>query len=317
MQFPTELRTAAEQNAESFSHMELSRAAVALSDKYREEKGDGSRLVTDSCAAAAYAVVRMPATFAAAGSALSHTLEHFGGEISSLTDIGAGTGAASFACAELIDDLDDVLFLEREPAMRELGQRLTEAAGYGFTSQWRDLDISSDDLPRRSDLVCASYILNEMTGKGRADAVRRMWEGTEKLLLIIEPGTKKGYENIIQARRLLISLGASIAAPCPCMSDCPLPPDDWCHFTARAERSKLHKLLKGGDVPYEDEKFSYIAAVRGECTPCGKRILRHPEIASGCIGLHLCTRDGISDIKVTKKSPDFKKARKASCGDGI
>ena len=317
MMYPAELRAAAEKNAESFAHKELSRAAAALSERYREEKSDGSRLVSDSCTAAAYAVVRMPATFAAVWSALSHTLGHFDGEITSLTDIGAGTGAAAFVCSELIDELSDVLCLEREKAMRDLGQELTKAAGYGFHAEWQDFDISSGSLPRKSDLVCASYMLNEMTEAGRNEALRKMWDGTRKLLLIVEPGTKKGYANILQARKLLVKLGASIAAPCPGTAECPLDKDDWCHFTARTERSKLHKLLKGGDVPYEDEKFSYIAAVRGECVPCGRRILRHPEISGGMVGFHVCTADGIKDIRVNKSSPDFKKARKSSCGDGI
>lgn len=316
MQYPTDIRIAAEENAARLAHKELARAAVMLSDRYREEKGDGSRIVTDDCAAAAYAVVRMPATYAAVSAALGQALLHFGGEIRTMTDIGAGTGAGLFACSGLLEDLDDVLCLEREAAMRTLGQRLAEQTGCTPAARWQDYDMSSSGtLPRRSDLVCASYMLNEMPASERENALRRMWDGTEKLLLIIEPGTKKGYANILQTRKLLINLGAEIAAPCPCMSECPLPEDDWCHFTARVERSKLHKQLKGGDAPYEDEKFSYIAAVRGSCTGCERRILRHPDILSGVIGLHVCTQSGIADMKVTKKSPDFKKARKSSCGD--
>ena len=39
-------------------------------------------------------------------------------------------------------------------------------------------------------------------------------------------------------------------------------PDDWCHFTCRVARSRLHKLLKGGEAPYEDEKFAFLAVAR-------------------------------------------------------
>ena len=107
-----------------------------------------------------------------------------------------------------------------------------------------------------------------------------------------------------------------MAAPCPSGGECKLPADDWCHFTARVARTKLHKQLKGGDVPYEDEKFCFLAVSRTECE--GKsRILRHPKIESGKITLRICSEQGISDKMVTKKSSFFKAARKSDCGDSF
>ena len=85
----------------------------------------------------------------------------------------------------------------------------------------------------------------------------------------------------------------------------------------RTERSKLHKLLKSGDSPYEDEKFAYLAAVRGNVSKTGRRILRHPQINSGFVELRVCTANGIEDVKVTRSMKEFKRARKAECGDMI
>ena len=107
-----------------------------------------------------------------------------------------------------------------------------------------------------------------------------------------------------------------MAAPCPTNGECTLPEDDWCHFTARVQRSKIHKQLKGGDAPYEDEKFCFIAVSRTEVEGAS-RILRHPKIESGKITLRLCTADGICDKLVTKKSPLFKAARKSDSGDSF
>ena len=66
--------------------------------------------------------------------------------------------------------------------------------------------------------------------------------------------------------------------------------DDWCHFTCRVPRSQLHKLLKQGDAPYEDEKFAYLALAKSETNKPEARILRHPKIAKGRITLELCGR---------------------------
>ena len=311
MQLPSEIKTAAEETAAGFAHGDIAKAAESISARYRQERADGFRIVTKAAEAAAYAVTRMPATFAAVSSALEHTLQCCGADISSAADIGARTGAGAIAVRELLDGVTTMHCYEREPEMRALGRKLAENA------EWFELDMISGELPRSYDLIMLCYALNELSAADRDKVTSRLWEHTGKLLLIVEPGTPAGHAGIMRARELLIQSGAVIAAPCPTCAPCRLDTDDWCHFTARAARSKLHKQLKGGDAPYEDEKFSYIAAVRGDCTPCERRILRHPQISPGFIDMRVCTADGISDIKVTKKSADFKKARKSDCGDSI
>lgn len=311
VQFPEEVRLSAERHAGQFDRKLLSKAAAELSERYREEKADGSVIAGSDIQAAAYSVVRMPATFAAVSRALELSLACYGGELHSCADVGAGTGAAALAAMQLTDETELLHCYERADAMRKLGSELVPAA------QWYSADITKAPLPRCYDLVMAGYVLNELTDAQREAAILSLWSRTDGMLLITEPGTMKGYRCILQARELLMKNGALIAAPCPSVTSCPLPENDWCHFTARAARSKLHKQLKDGDVPYEDEKFSFIAAVRSDASACERRILRHPEISGGMIGLHVCTADGITDIKVTRSSKQFKAARKAACGDSL
>ena len=107
-----------------------------------------------------------------------------------------------------------------------------------------------------------------------------------------------------------------MVAPCTHSGECQLKEDDWCHFACRVSRSRLHKLMKGGDVPYEDEKFSFLAMSKAPCQPAPSRILRHPLKEAGRITLRLCSENGIAEKTVTKKHGDlFKKARKANSGD--
>ena len=316
MELPYELKRIIEDEAQKIKTSSLSAAATAISDKYRSEKGNGSRIVTDSTETTAYSAVRMPATFGAVSAALSYAKECADIEIRSLIDVGAGTGAAAWAFAEIFDEAERVICLEREASMSCFGRYLMEEGGFPAEYFWKEFDISSNEITDKADLVTASYMLNELNEKSRTIAVEKLWKAAEKMLLIVEPGTMAGYRNIIKARELLISMGAKIAAPCPAECACLLPENDWCHFTVRVARTKLHKALKGGDVPYEDEKFCYIAAVRGEAKPCKNRILRHPKIESGKITLRLCSGESIAEQIVTKKNGDlFKKARKADCGD--
>lgn len=295
----------------------LTSAAEKMSERYRTESGEGKVLVAGEAETVAYAAVRMPATFGAVKSALSHTAEHFCCEIETMLDIGAGTGACCFAAEEVFCDLKEITCLEREKAMLELGKRIMSETEFPIECRWINKDIT-EDFNHKAELVTASYVMNELTDKKRRQLTEKLWECTEKLLVIIEPGTPVGFSNIKAIRNQLISMGGKVVAPCPHSDDCPLKEDDWCHFTARIQRSKLHKLLKGGDAPYEDEKFSYIAVIKEACEPCTARVIRHPKIESGKITLKLCEKGGISEKIITKKDGAlFKKARKSDCGDNF
>lgn len=313
MELPIELRQLLEEQAGTFPLKQLTAAAAKMSEKYRSETGASISGSAETCA---YAVVRMPATYGAASAALEQAAKRFNGEISTMLDVGAGTGAVCWAAAEIFPDIEHTVCLERDKNMTEIGEKLMKNGGFPCAYEWKSFDLTSGAISQRAQLVTASYVLNELGSKQRAEAVKKLWNAAEKMLVIIEPGTPKGFANLLEIRSLLINSGAHIIAPCPSDGECPLPSDDWCHFSARIARTKLHKQLKGGDAPYEDEKFCYIAAVRSNTEPSVPRIIRHPKIESGKITLELCTADGITQKIVTKKDgAAFKKARKADWGD--
>ncbi|MBQ7834772.1 MAG: rRNA methyltransferase [Ruminiclostridium sp.] len=317
MELPVEFKNVTEGLTDHIPLKKLIAASNAISERYRTESGTGKPLITNETEATAYAIVRMPATIGAVMSAMTYAAEHFDSEINTMLDIGAGTGACCWAGMEIFPEIENITCLEREKAMLDFGKKLMAEGDFPSECEWVSHDITKA-FNCKADLVTASYVMNELTADKRESLTQRLWTYTEKLLIIIEPGTPVGFENIRAIRRQLIDMGAKIIAPCPHNEDCPITENDWCHFTARVSRTKLHKQLKGGDVPYEDEKFCYIAATRENYGQCSARVLRHPKIESGKITLKLCTADGISEKIVTKKDGAlFKKARKSSSGDEI
>ena len=54
---------------------------------------------------------------------------------------------------------------------------------------------------------------------------------------------------------------------------------DWCHFTQRLPRSRAHKQIKEADVPFEDEKFSYVALTRARSRGVPPACWRSPSSA--------------------------------------
>lgn len=94
---------------------------------------------------------------------------------------------------------------------------------------------------------------------------------------------------------------------------------DWCHFAARVNRSALHRRLKEGQLGYEDEKYSYVAAAATGhlARPASGRIVRHPVFRKGIVSLQVCSRDdGLGPRLVSKRQgPAYRQARDAEWGD--
>lgn len=313
MQLPAFIRETAEKLASEYSPAQLKNASARLSAAYLDNKGEGARLVTDRLQATAYSVVRMPATYCAVFSALQAVTD--GADISTMLDVGAGTGAAFFAAHELFG-IKEATLVERERQMLSIALRFCEAGG--LKAQAAESDVLSFSPDKKYDLVTASYALNEMNAKTRGKLLEKLISATKKLLVIVEPGTPAAFSLQKEIRSFLVAKGARLVAPCPAGAVCGLPADDWCHFTCRVERSRLHKFVKGGDAPYEDEKFTYSAfCVDGSVSACEARVLRHPLTEKGKITLSLCSADGVTSRTLYKKDDGYKEARKLGAGDAF
>ncbi len=314
MELPESVKTLSEEVSEGYNLKELKAAAETLSTDYRERERSGKTFIENDLFAAAYMLSRMPATAGAVSAALAETLKRYSESVETVLDIGAGTGATAIALSE-ISSIKKVHCVEREPYMLNLGKKVTEAIN--LNAVW-SLGDASNLKNEGYDLVVSSYMLNEIPEPQLEKVLEGMWQSTKGLLLIVDNGTVSGFKRLNTAREILRSFGAQVVAPCPDVEVCPFENQDWCHFAARISRSKIHKTLKGGEVPYEDEKFSYIAVSRTPQSNCNARVLRHPKIAAGMVNLKLCTKDGIIDKRVTKKDKElFKTARKCSAGDEI
>lgn len=314
MELPYPLRMALENQLEHIPGSRLVNDAKNISSRYRAQRTASRRLVTEKTEVLAYAASRMPATYGAVFSALEDSLLITGLRPKTLADAGAGTGAASWAADALLD-LDSITCIEKEKAMLDTGKELMK---YGSdvlrSAMWINADLAVADIPK-ADLVIASYVLNELPAEKRKELIIRLWDAAAMMLLIVEPGTPAGYSGIIEVRNMLTEAGAHIASPCPHENSCPKEGNDWCHFTCRISRSRLHRQLKGGEAPFEDEKFSYICFARKNNDIRGMRVLRHPLVYSGYVQLEVCTSEGIKNIKLSKKDGEkYKKARKAASG---
>jgi ribosomal protein RSM22 (predicted rRNA methylase) len=296
------------------SGSELVPAAAALSAAYRSG-GRPGEVLDDPTAARAYAAVRMPATFAAVRAALRAAGPSL--RPATLLDLGGGTGAAVWAAAAALPSLLSAQVLDGSAPALALGRSIAAhapdavLAGASWTrARW------PADLPA-ADLVTLAYFAGELRAEDQVAVVAAAAERAGAVA-VVEPGTPAGFGDLLRARDTLLGKGFRVLAPCPHDRSCPWAAGpDWCHFPARLPRSARHRQVKGGRLGWEDEKFSYVVAVRDGADRPEGRIVRHPSQRKGLVELTVCAaRPGVERVIVSKRrGADYKAARDAGWGD--
>ena len=117
MKLPEELRYKLEEISNKYREKELCNVYTGISERYMNEKRTGNTLLSNEIDVIAYANARMPATYSSVHTAFSKVIEYINEEnLKSLLDIGAGTGAATWAISDFIS-FEKITCIEREKSM--------------------------------------------------------------------------------------------------------------------------------------------------------------------------------------------------------
>lgn len=312
---PNSLYAALEQVGQGLDAGSLRERAGTISGHYRAG-GASSGVVRSEADAYAYAVSRMPATYAALSMALYELQARapsFAPE--AMIDVGCGPGTALLAAAEIYALKNGVL-VDHNPAFLALAERLArETVAVPVRTERAELRNWRPVAP--ADLVVCGYSLTELDDAGVLRLLQKLWENTRGALVIAEPGRPADYRRLMAWRQALIGAGAEILAPCVHRDACPLPVDDWCHFSVRLERRKAHRAAKGAALGYEDEKVSYLIVARpGIGAPAAARVLRRPVRSKIEVQLSLCGRDGLEALNVPSRQHErYQAAKSLDWGD--
>src|SRR5437879_12871034 len=124
---PAELKAALDARLQGFSRNDAAGRAALISRTYRD--GGGSSAIRTAADALAYALARMPATYAAVTASLNALREivpDFAPK--NLLDIGAGPGTATWAAAEGFSSLQRFTLLDANSALRALALDLVSGS---------------------------------------------------------------------------------------------------------------------------------------------------------------------------------------------
>jgi len=320
---PPALTAAIESLATGRRQGEMAQRSASISASYRQGRNSQAAIASPDDVVA-YLSARMPATFAAVSASLraaSELMPTFAP--SSLLDLCAGPGTASFSALSIWPEISSVTIVDTNPHFLIAAQKLGEACGFTGMRQAKflqsPLEAACGEL-ERADLVMMSYALVELDPAKIAELARRIWSRSSGLLLFVEPGTPEGYRRILICRDALIREGARLVAPCPHTAPCPMSPPAWCHFTQRLPRSRRHRLAKGAEVNFEDEPYIYLAFARSGVAhrPSG-RIVSRVRLAKAGVRFTVCGEcGGLAHENVSRRDRDaYAKMRRAGWGDAL
>ena len=319
-QMPEGLAAALQARLEGRSRQVLRMRAQQLSERYRAHK-TSLESIQDEADAFAYALTRMPATFAAVSAVLTQLSDVLPVFVPRrLIDIGCGLGAASYAALRQWPELESILLLDHSPVFLDLARHLAEESSVGALKQafisHCDMRAPPPDM-QGVDLAIAAYSFTELADDSLLATVEAYWRGLDNgVLIIVEPGTTRDYARLMRMRDHLIAQGGHVLAPCPHDAPCPLI-NDWCHFFARVSRSKDHRLLKDGVAPFEDEKFSYLIVGRVSAPRYGRLIAR-PRATKPGIVARICSAHGIAETFTPRRDKSrYDKMKRKEWGDPL
>ena len=244
MRLPQHLMESIQVEVEKIEWRRLVQANAQLSERYKA--GDFSTpAVANDAQRAAYLAVRFPATYAANQRVFSEIkLRAPHAQIASLLDLGAGPGTSLFAASEVFSTLQHGTLIEADDHWLALGKNLAAKSPLPAVrqSQWLKHDLRSGFSCDTHDLVVISYVLGELAPAAAEAVIRKAWACAQQFLVIMEPGTPRGFAAINAARSALIASAAEVLAPCPHKHTCPMAvAGDWCHFAQRVERTAQHR----------------------------------------------------------------------------
>jgi ribosomal protein RSM22 (predicted rRNA methylase) len=283
----------------------------SLSAHYRKGGVSGKAIDLET-----YLVTRMPATYAAVSRCLLELHPDFIPH--SILDAGSGPGTASWAATQIYSKVSKITFLDKNTEFLGLARKLAARSPNIALRDANEIvgDILNLPCGLKADLVMAGYALAELPVEKALSAAMALWQACNHTLVIIEPGTPEGFHRVHSARAALMAAGANILAPCTHENDCPMRSPDWCHFKVRLPRSREHLHAKKANVPFEDEKFSYIIASRQSADKAAARILTSRTETKHSIGFKLCSQEGLKQQNIARRDKgEYKRVRRLEWGD--
>ncbi|KAF9225375.1 hypothetical protein BS17DRAFT_778516 [Gyrodon lividus] len=262
---------------------------------YRHSERDGT----------AFASIILPPHYSAIYAVLHHVKHRLGASwnVERVIDWGSGTGSGLWAALNtfqktsvtpgegpLLTNSSIVTYIgiDKRDGLVSIGKQLLQETKLGALSATWQKSFHEDDCIDPAEghdaLALSAFMLSALpTPLAKRNMVKEMWDSGAHTIILIDHSSPAGFENIVQARQLLLDMGrkemeelettdtpfrgSHILAPCPHDHPCPLhhsgPSRLVCGFSQRLQRPTFVRRTKHAREGHEDIGYSYVVVRRG------------------------------------------------------
>ncbi|KAF8433554.1 mitochondrial small ribosomal subunit Rsm22-domain-containing protein [Boletus edulis BED1] len=255
--------------------------------------------------ATAFASVILPAHYSAIYAVLRHVKHRLGASwnVDRVIDWGSATGSGLWAALNvfqkpsatseeepLLANSTVVTYLgldQREGLVSIAKQLLQNTELDALSVTWRKSfhdEYRVDPAKGHSTIALSAFMLSAQPSPlSRKYMVKEMWDSGAQTIILIDHNSPAGFQNIAEARHLLLDLGRTeidhpdmmdqpfrgshVVAPCPHDRPCPLqrsgPLGLVCGFSQRLQRPTFVRRTKHAKQGHEDIGYSYVVIRRG------------------------------------------------------
>ena len=160
----------------------------------------------------------------------------------SLMDVGSGPGTYSLGWSRYFNSHASITLVDQSKVMLKQAKSLLDAFALTNSSIQYTQSLGSE----RAQVVLFGNSLNEMGALKASTVVKQV---APEFGILIEPGTKQSFAEVLKLRSELLASGFVPLYPCRSAAGCPLDTvDDWCHqvlrMTHEAQIERISQLAQ-------------------------------------------------------------------------
>jgi hypothetical protein len=246
-------------------------------------------------------------------------------DVCEVRDCGCGPGTFLWAYVfyllhqrpEALASLRRLHGVERTPEAAAMARRIGKALITLSGCEHLEIEITTadwQDVEGEPELTIFGNVLVE----GEATALSYP---ASKRLILIEPGDRAGFHQLLPHRDALIADGWQVRFPCTSHHSCPMAADNWCHFAVnRFVLPFVQRMSAAAKRRNHRHHFSgFVLDREGEQVPGDWRVLSNLRKANRSGIRYLCNGDTLVEAILNRRSrtPENRAFLDAELGDRL
>lgn len=235
-----------------------------------------------------------------------------------IIDIGCGPGTFLLGLRrKFIGNQSKFIGIETSPLMRKQALRLADGLGLKNVSVFE----STRGISTKRPALIFGHSINEMGPKIAMDYISKL---DPEVILIIEPGTKQAFSQLMPLRDQILATGLHMNYPCPSEGNCPMGPEDWCHqYIYVKQDEEVARISQMAKKNRNLLPLTIHAYTREKAEKSSKRVIRYLQETKHSYEYQTCEFEAdntLKRIQVTKREmskSEIKNFKGIYAGDSI